>query len=79
MQMVQTLNNGSINSLWEHSLSDAKCSKKKPQATDPLQYVYSLVLRTIKLCDSIDEIKSLFTVPIKRISYELNIKIWRIS
>ena len=36
--MVQTLNNGSINSLWEHSLHDAKSAKKKPQPTDPLQY-----------------------------------------
>lgn len=36
LNMVQTLNSGSINSLWEHTLSDSKGLKKKPQPTDPL-------------------------------------------
>lgn len=37
--MVQTLSNGGINSLWEHSLSDTKFAKKKPLPSDPLQLV----------------------------------------
>ncbi|KAK7601877.1 hypothetical protein V9T40_009318 [Parthenolecanium corni] len=36
LNMVQTLSNGGINSLWEHSLSDTKFAKKKPLPTDPL-------------------------------------------
>ncbi|XP_065214585.1 ARF GTPase-activating protein GIT2 [Planococcus citri] len=36
LNMVQTLSNGSINSLWEHTLSESKSSKKKPQPGDPV-------------------------------------------
>lgn len=36
LAMVQALNNGNINSLWEHALCDGKASRKKPQPKDPL-------------------------------------------
>lgn len=40
LQMVHTLNNNGVNSVWEHSLLDpmhSKSGRRKPQSRDPLQ------------------------------------------
>jgi hypothetical protein len=40
LQMVHTLNNSGVNSVWEHSLLDpmhSKSGRKKPHFKDPLQ------------------------------------------
>ncbi|XP_075220348.1 ARF GTPase-activating protein GIT1 [Lycorma delicatula] len=36
LKMVQTLNAGGVNSLWEHALCDSKIIRRKPQPKDPL-------------------------------------------
>lgn len=40
LQMVHTLNNNGVNSVWEHSLLDpaySKSGRRKPHSKDPLQ------------------------------------------
>ncbi|CAH0380490.1 unnamed protein product [Bemisia tabaci] len=83
LAMVTTLAYSSVNSFWEHSLSDPKSSRKKPQPRDPLhpnkedfiRAKYQQLMFVLRSSDDIEDLNQQLHSSVRTMNLETSLRL----